>query len=81
MINVTATASGGNTSRGVDNFIASATIMQSKLSGTTNSLRHQEAGTGKVALNQLVGPVSRQDPGILQCFNNYNQNMAAVTCP
>jgi hypothetical protein len=35
-------------------------------------------GSSKVALTQLVGPV-RADPGTLQCFNNYNENMAAAT--
>ncbi len=80
MINVTATASGGAPSVGVYNAIASPTIIHSKLSGTTNSLLHQGLTTGKVALTQLVGPV-RRNSGTLQCFNNYDQNMAAVTCP
>jgi hypothetical protein len=33
-----------------------------------------------VALSQLVGGVTILT-GTLQCFNNYDQNMAPVTCP
>jgi hypothetical protein len=80
MIDVTATASGGNTSRGVYTSNGSPTIRQSKLSGTTNSLRQQGSGIGRVALTQLAGPVTKGS-GTLLCFNNYDQNMAAVTCP
>jgi hypothetical protein len=79
MTDVTATASGGNFNYGVYNDGSSPTIRQSKLSGSTNSL-YQLDGTAKVALTQLEGPVSRLS-GTLQCFNNFDQNLAAVTCP
>jgi hypothetical protein len=80
---VTATASGGSSANyGVwDQTGSSPTIKQSKLSGTTNSLFHNPAfggGTAKVALSQLVGPVGGSS---FQCFNNYNENLAPVTCP
>jgi hypothetical protein len=83
MTDVTATASGGSSANyGVwDQTGSSPTIKQSKLSGTSNSLWHDPAfggGTAKVALSQLVEPVGGSS---FQCFNNYNENMAAVTCP
>ena len=60
------------------------TISQSKLSGGTAALR-QDGITNffpaKVALSQLAGPVQVTNGGSLQCFNNYNQNLAAVNCP
>jgi hypothetical protein len=79
MTDVTATASGVTLANyGVWNQRSSSTtIRQSKLSGSTNSL-FQQGGTAKVALTQLVGQVSGST---LQYFNNYNENMAAVTCP
>jgi hypothetical protein len=84
MTDVTATASGGTWNYAVFNIGASPTIKQSKLTGSFSSLTQRESfgidGTGKVALTQLVGPV-RNEGGILRCFNNYDQNMAAVTCP
>jgi hypothetical protein len=89
MTNVTATASGAiNQNYGVynketfgevPNSSNFPTIKQSKLSGTTNSL-WQSDGTAKIALTQLVGPI-RKDSGTLQCFNNYDENLAAVSCP
>jgi hypothetical protein len=82
MIDVTATASGGtefNASVWNQNN-ASPTIRQSKLSVSTNSLLFDQTTTGKVALTQLVGPVHHGPGATLQCFNNYDQNMAAVTC-
>jgi hypothetical protein len=83
MTDVTATASGGSSANyGVwDQTGSSPTIKQSKLSGTSNSLWHDPAfggGTAKVALSQLVEPVGGSS---FQCFNNYNENMAAVACP
>ena len=83
MTDVTATASGG-TSANYGLFVntsSSPTIRQSKFSGSTASLRYV-GGTATVAFTQLVGPVIIAAPGgTLQCFNNYNQNMAAVSCP
>jgi hypothetical protein len=79
MTNVTATASGG-ASYGAENLGSSPTIRQSKLSGNRASLS-LFGGSSKVADTQLVGPVTRTSNSTLQCFNNYNENMAAVTCP
>jgi hypothetical protein len=83
MTNVTATASGDATNIGVQNSSPSPTdgptIKQSTLIGSHNSLLH-EGGTAKVALSQLVGPITRAG-GTLQCFNNYNDILGAVTCP
>jgi hypothetical protein len=79
LTHVTATASGGDSTSGVYNSSSSPTIKQSTLSGSTNSL-FQDVGTTKVADTQLVGPVSK-DSGALHCFGNYNENMAAVSCP
>ncbi len=78
MTNVTTDVRGTN-SFGVHNLSSSPTIKQSTLRGDTNSL-YQKGGTSNVALTQLVGAVSRPS-GTLQCFNNYDQNMAPVTCP
>jgi hypothetical protein len=81
MTAVTATGSGGTFNYGVFNDGGSSpTIRQSKLSGSSNSLWHGIGGTAKVALTQLEGPVSRTG-GTLQCFNNFDQNLAAVSCP
>ena len=82
MTDVTATASGGD-NIGVQNFSASPTIKQSKLTGSFSSLLHESTSANdaaKVALTQLVGPVTREG-GTLQCFNNYNDNLGAVNCP
>ena len=82
MTDVTVTASGGNIGFGVINDGgSSATISQSKLSGSDRTLFQASTGTAKVALTQLEGPVSRVENGTLQCFNNFDQNLAAVTCP
>lgn len=86
MTDVTATASGGLEGYGVLNIDASPTIRQSKLSGSgdnlTCALCQWGNGTGKVALTQLVGPVTTEPiGGTLRCFNNYDENLAAVTCP
>ena len=80
MTDVTATASGGAGNHGAYHENSNSTIRQSKLSGSTFSLyQFGSSNTVKVALTQLVGTV-RRDSGTLQCFNNYDQNMAAVTC-
>jgi hypothetical protein len=80
MTDVTATVSAGIFQNvAVWNSDSSPTIRQSKLSGSEAALTHA-SGTGTVALTQLVGGV-RVFGGTLQCFNNYNENMAAVTCP
>ena len=55
------------------------TINQSTLTGSDNSLLH-EGGSAKVALTQLVGPITREGDTLL-CFNNYDDNLGAVTCP
>ena len=78
MTDVTATASGGSNNTGL-HVRSSADVRQSKLSGSNRSLV-VSYGTVKVALTQLVGPVTNAS-GTMQCFNNYNENMAAVTCP
>lgn len=76
MTNVTATGS----DYGVTSYNASSpTIKQSTLSGSTYSLEHED-GTAKVADTQLVGPVANVN-GTLHCFGNYDENLAAVTCP
>jgi hypothetical protein len=86
MIEVTATASGSNTTKhGVYSFNSSPTIRHSKLSaiGGGSALTHI-GGTAKVALSEIEGGFGRPPvPGNsgLQCFNNYDQNMAAVSCP
>ena len=85
MTDVTATASGGTSFLNggvVTDGDSSPTIRQSKLSGSGNSLVQSGVGTPKVALTQLEGPVSRfgGSPPV-QCFNNFDQNLAAVTCP
>jgi hypothetical protein len=79
MTDVTVTASGGaQANYGVWSQSSSSPIIrQGKLSGTTNSLVQTGGGTAKVALSQLVGGVGGAS---YQCFNNYNENMAAVSC-
>jgi hypothetical protein len=83
MTNVTVTVSGESGEQsGVVNFAESKpTIKQSTLSGTDRSVWHDpQAGIVKIADTQLVGPVILGS-GSFQCFNNYDENMAAVTCP
>ena len=58
---------------------SSPTITHSRLSGSTYSMRH-DGGTAKVALTQLVGPIHKSSNSTLQCFDNYDENMAAKTC-
>ncbi len=78
MIGVTSTASGGDLANvGVLSREPTITIRHSKLSGSTNSLDHRGSDDGRVALSQLVGPVSSG----LRCFNNYDEDMEAVSCP
>jgi hypothetical protein len=80
MTDVTVTASGDADADnvGVRNVFSSPTIKQSTLNGSDNSLLH-ESGSAKVALTQLVGPITRTG-GTLQCFDNYDDNLNAVTC-
>jgi hypothetical protein len=80
MTDVTATSLGFSASA-VFNVKSSPTIRQSKLSGSSWALIQTDGGTAKVALSQLVGPVAANFGGTLQCFNNYKENMAAVSCP
>jgi hypothetical protein len=62
-------------------------VRQSKMSGcgTSNSDALQEGfGNAKVALSQVAGPIrlfGGTSGGTLRCFNNYDENLAAVTCP
>jgi hypothetical protein len=82
MTDVTATTSTAVFNHAVWSTDSSPTIRQSKLNGGTgenSSALFQIGGTAKVALTQLVGGV-RLGGGSVQCFNNYNENMAAVTC-
>jgi hypothetical protein len=82
MTNVTVTVPGGsNENNGVRvNGQSSLTIKQSTLSGASSVRLLFSGSTAKIADTQLVGPVSKQG-GTFQCFNNYDENMAAVTCP
>jgi hypothetical protein len=83
MTDVAATASGGTQSIGVRNSDdSSSTITQSKLSGNSYALYQRSGGTLRIALTQLVGPIDT-DPnaGDLQCFNNYDGSLGAVSCP
>jgi hypothetical protein len=86
MTDVTATAPGGP-GRGVgvlNGGTSSPTIRQSKLTGDFALLVGTESGSTpdvKVALTQLVGPVFNRSSGTLRCFNNYDHNLAPVTCP
>jgi hypothetical protein len=81
MTDVSATASGEATNIGMQNFLCSPTIKQSKLSGSNNSLLHTHGGTANVALTQIVGPITTSKGGAVRCFNNYDDNLGAVTCP
>ena len=78
MTDVTVTASGDADNFAVRNSDSSPTIKQSTLDGSDASLLH-ESGTAKVALSQLVGPITGAG-GTLQCFNNYDDNLDPVTC-
>ncbi len=81
MTNVTATSSSGASGGyyAVLNVSSSPTITHSRLTGSSGALYHN-GGTAKVALTQLSGAISRQ-AGTLQCFDNYNDSLGAVTCP
>jgi hypothetical protein len=78
MIDVTSTASGGsNANHGVFDSNASSIIRHSKLMsgiGAGSALTHV-GGTSKIE-NKPLGTGAT-----LQCFNNYNETMAAVSCP
>src|SRR5215216_3400279 len=88
---VTATASGADFFNQGMNLLGGTdvAIRQSKMSGTTaalfkgnntsNLFKGNNTSNISVALSQLVGPIQAQ--GTLQCFNNYDENLAAVTCP
>ncbi len=83
MTDVTATGSGqtGSANHGVFSSQSNLTIKQSKLTGSggafvNHALRIQSGTTAKVALSQLVGSTNGDDGDTLQCFNNYNENMA-----
>src|SRR5215203_1739374 len=79
---VTATASGADFFNQGMNLLGGTdvAIRQSKMSGTTAALfKGNNTSNISVALSQLVGPIQAQ--GTLQCFNNYDENLAAVTCP
>ena len=95
MTDVTATGSGqvSGPNYGVYSFLSTPTIKQSKLTGSgggpsASSNRALSVQTPpltptitRVALSQLVGGVFAPSPNSVQCFNNYNENLAAVTCP
>jgi hypothetical protein len=60
----------------------SATIRQSKLSATgpgQDLALSSDGGTTKVAVSQLVGGIQAINNS-LQCFDTYDENMAAVNC-
>jgi hypothetical protein len=88
MTDVTATGSGqtGSANYGVFGSQSNLTIKQSKLTGSggafvNHALRIESGTTAKVALSQLVGGGVDSNQSTVQCFNNYNENMAAVSCP
>jgi hypothetical protein len=76
----------------VYSFLSTPTIKQSKLTGSgggpsassNRALSVQTPPvtptTTRVALSQLVGGVFAPSANSLQCFNNYNENLAAVAC-
>jgi hypothetical protein len=81
MNDVTATASGLGSVGVLIDLLGSVTITHSKLSGSF-ALRWdpQSSDTTKIALSQLVGLRDVSSGPNLQCFNNYDQNLAAVSC-
>ncbi len=82
MTNVTATGSGGSLNEGVSiSDFSSPTIKHSTLRGSTYSLFQANGAAAKVALTQLVGPVQNHTNTALKCFNNYDENMVAKSCP
>jgi len=82
MSDVTATASGPGRNAGVQIIGGSITIKHSKLSATgtgeNEALQQFGGNSTKVALSQLVGGV--QGDNTLQCFDNYDENLAPVNC-
>jgi hypothetical protein len=84
MTNLTATASEGSITLGL--YIrgtGSATVRESTLSGRDDPFGLDDTATLRIASTQLVGGFDVEDPeasGNVRCFNNYDQNMAAVTC-
>jgi hypothetical protein len=68
----------------INDATSSPTIRQSKLTGEL-ALWVRNAGSTpgviKVALTQLEGEVLNTSSGTLRCFNNYDHNLAPVTCP
>jgi hypothetical protein len=79
--NLTAAASAGGTNHGMSILGGTdVAVRHSKMSGT-NAALFQSSGSSNnsVALSQIVGPLQSQTT--LQCFNNYDASMAAVTCP
>jgi len=59
----------------------SSLIKQSTLSGEDASVL-LAAGSTKIALSQLDGPVAEPPTGgTARCFNNYDENLDPVTCP
>jgi hypothetical protein len=82
MISVTASALGSrNPNTGVEIENGGVTIRQSKLSATgpgQDLALANDGGSAKVAVSELVGGIQSSDN--LQCFDNYDENMAAVNC-
>jgi hypothetical protein len=78
-----ATAQGPGRNAGMQISGGSITIMHSKLSATgtgAKSALQQVGGSSiKVALSQLVGGIVASGNS-LQCFDNYDENLAAVNC-
>jgi hypothetical protein len=83
MTDVTASASGSrNPNTAVQIVGGSATIRQSKLSATgpgQNGALDNDGGSAKVAVSQVVGGIQSSASG-LQCFDNYDENLAPVNC-
>ncbi|GIV96729.1 MAG: hypothetical protein KatS3mg057_1386 [Herpetosiphonaceae bacterium] len=75
--NAAITASGGQGSYGIYNTSASPTIRESRIRGGTNSIYKGGSGAAKVSNSQLIGSISS---GLI-CFDNYDANLAAITCP
>jgi hypothetical protein len=84
MTNVAATASGGSRNFGVYNSSSSPVIQHTTLSASggsgENTAVYQNNGSAKVANSQLVGTVYESAPTALTCFDNYDANLAAVSC-
>jgi hypothetical protein len=76
-----AAAQGPGRNAGMQISGGSITIMHSKLSATGAKSALQQVGGSsiKVALSQLVGGIVASGNS-LQCFDNYDENLAAVNC-